>query len=91
MRDYIKWYKDSMVQVIIITFLVWYLSMATLLLCSGCIMNSNITLGGVSTLQSPRDNEAATSKQGVQEVEEVEDMNSTGILPWLLDKTLGHK
>ena len=64
------------------------------MLCSSCIMNSNITLGGVSTLQSPRDNEAATSKQKVQEVqgaEEVEDMNSTGVLPWLLDKTLGHK
>jgi len=60
-------------------------------------MNSNITLGGVSTLQSPRDNEAATSKQkvqgvqGAEEVEEEKDMNSTGILPWLLDKTLGHK
>ena len=63
-----------------------------LLLCSSCIMNSNITLGGVSTLQSPRDNEAGTSsKQEVKEVQEVEDMNSTGILPWLLDKTLGHK
>jgi len=55
-------------------------------------MNSNITLLGSSTLQSPEGNKAGTSSnQEAQEVEEEKDMNSTGILPWLLDKTLGHK
>ena len=66
--------------------------MVIALVCSSCIMNSNITLFGRSTLQSPEGNKAGTSSnQEAQEVEEEKDMNSTGVLPWLLDKTLGHK